>query len=98
MGQHFAFDAACFTNSEQTEERGGTTMTSINCKRRPGRLTTRLVQPQAILNTQLPVRGASEFSHRGAVLAGEERDGAFVKRRLGVCTGLLWGCTTQGVG
>ena len=27
----------------------------------------------------------------------EGRGGAFVKRRPGVCTGLLWGCTTKGV-
>jgi hypothetical protein len=52
-------------------------------------------------NAQPPLhvaRGASEFSDQAAVLVGEERGGAFVKRRLEVCTGLLRGCTTKGVG
>jgi hypothetical protein len=50
-------------------------------------------------NAQPPLhvaRGASEFSDQAAVLVGEERGGAFVKRRLEVCTGLLAGLYNQG--
>ena len=61
-------------------------------------MTTRLAKSQAVLKYSTPARGASEFSDRTAVLVDEERGGAFVKRRPGVCMDLLWGCTTKGVG
>ena len=55
-------------------------------------MTTRLVHDVASDSA----RGASEFSDHTAVLLDEERGGGFVKRRPGVCAGLL--CTTKGVG
>jgi hypothetical protein len=42
--------------------------------------------------------GASKFPVYAAVLVDEERGGAFVKQRPGVCTGLLWGWRRRGLG
>ena len=51
----------------------------------------------AISRGELKTAGANkQFLDRAAALVDEERVGAFVKRRPGACTGILWGCTTKG--